>query len=450
MWRPLPRSVREVLNGRGSLRTQLIALTCLSSTIAVVVLGVLVQLLLGRATDTAVSKVMTDRAASVVASAQANSKGTRISVPQSRLEAGVAVYGADGSIRAGAAPDALADQYDRVRVTTRAKTLRVGDYARVYALPFMTKAGQQGTVVVSEQRAPYATAATYALAVTIGAGILLVSAATGLVAFASRRALRPVSAMAATAEEWSEHDLGRRFALGEPGNEITSLGRTLDGLLDKVAQTIRSEQRLTSELAHELRTPLAAIQGNIDLLRLRNDLDRGMRDDLDEVHAACLRMSQTISGLIDLARATSSVAHGTSHSVSLVVDDALRDATATAEARDIAVGRDIAPDLTWEVPHDLAVRALTPLVTNAARMARTQMRLTAGRRPDGSIGLTVEDDGPGVEESRRDLIFSPGETSGGGAGLGLALSRRIARVSGGDVTLDPSPGPTRFLLHLPG
>jgi two-component system OmpR family sensor kinase len=446
----LPRRAREALASRGSLRTQLIALTFLSSTVAVVVLGVLVQVLLGRATDTAVAQVLSDRAATVVSSARVASSGTGISVPQARLEAGVAVYGSDGEIRAGAAPDALDDLYRKVRDTTRPRALRVGDYARIYALPFTTKAGVRGTVVVSELRGPYATAASYALVVTIGAGVLLVSAATGLVAFASRRALRPVTTMATTAEEWSEHDLGRRFALGDPTNEITSLGRTLDGLLDKVALTIRSEQRLTSELAHELRTPLAAIQGNVDLLLLRRDLHDEMREDLDEIHAACRRMSRTISGLIDLARSASSVAHGSSNSVASVIEDALRDAGSTTSGREIAIETDVAEDLRWGVTHDLAVRALTPLVANATRMAATRVHLTADRWPDGSIGVAVEDDGPGVEQSRRDLIFRPGETSGGGAGLGLALSRRIARVSGGDVTLDRTPGPTRFLLRLPG
>src|ERR1700712_3454683 len=136
----LPRRAYEALMGRGSLRAQLIALTCLSSAVAVVVLGVLVQVLLGRATDTAISKVLTDRAATVVASARADSTGTTISVPQSRLEAGVAVYGSDGTLRAGAAPDSLADQYHRVAETSRPRALHIGDYARIYALPFTTKA----------------------------------------------------------------------------------------------------------------------------------------------------------------------------------------------------------------------------------------------------------------------------------------------------------------------
>jgi two-component system OmpR family sensor kinase len=448
--RPLPRFLSNALRGRSSIRAQLIAFTALSSVVAVVVLGVVVQLLLGRATDTAVSKVLTDRGAAVATAASKASTGSSITVPQTVLEAGVAVYDSEGVVVAGAAPESLDDQYQRVRDTDRSRMLQVGDYARVYALPFTTAGGTAGTVVVSERRGPYATAATYALLVTVGAGILLVSVSTGLVAYASKRALRPVRAMAATAEDWSEHDLGRRFALGDPTNEVKALGNTLDGLLDKVASTIRSEQRLTSELAHELRTPLAAVQGNVDLLLLGDGLDAQVREDLDEIHAACRRMSQTIASLIDLARNASPGARASSASVAEVVDEALRDARPGAVDRNVDIAVDINRDLTWSVPLDLGVRALTPLLTNAARMASTKVRLSATSARDGSVAVVVEDDGPGIEKSRRDIIFRPGETSGGGAGLGLALSRRIARVSGGDVTLDAAPGPTRFVLRLPG
>jgi signal transduction histidine kinase len=68
--------------------------------------------------------------------------------------------------------------------------------------------------------------------------------------------------MAARAADWSEHDLAHRFRLGPAPDELSQLGETLDHLLDRVAMTIRSEQRLTSELAHGPRTPLTAIQGS--------------------------------------------------------------------------------------------------------------------------------------------------------------------------------------------
>ena len=65
--------------------------------------------------------------------------------------------------------------------------------------------------------------------------------------------------MTEDAAAWSEHDLDRRFELGEPYDELTRLAATLDALLDRLAASMRHEQRFTAELSHELRTPLARI-----------------------------------------------------------------------------------------------------------------------------------------------------------------------------------------------
>ena len=66
--------------------------------------------------------------------------------------------------------------------------------------------------------------------------------------------------MTEDAASWSEHDLDRRFDLGEPYDELTRLAATLDGLLERIAASLRHEQRFTAELSHELRTPLARIE----------------------------------------------------------------------------------------------------------------------------------------------------------------------------------------------
>ena len=66
-------------------------------------------------------------------------------------------------------------------------------------------------------------------------------------------------------EAWSEHDPGRRFAAGEPYDEISQLAAMLDGLLDRLAASLRREQRFSAEMSHELRTPLAKIRAEGEL-----------------------------------------------------------------------------------------------------------------------------------------------------------------------------------------
>ena len=439
----------DPLRGRGSLRAQLVWLTVLASAVVVAALGALVQLLLSTTTANTVGRVLNDRAETVASSVIQASPGRVIVVPQARLDADVAVYDAGGSVVAGAVPEALESQYGELRQVRSGRTLSVGDHARVHALGFVTPRGTRGTVVVSERLAPYQETARVALSVTVGAGVLLVAGSAVLVALASRRVLAPVGAMARTADEWSERDLGRRFELSGPGNEITALGHTLDGLLDKVASTIRSEQRLTSELAHELRTPLTAVQGNAELLLMNGSLDEQARLDAEEIMAGCRRMTSTISGLIDLARSTSSAASTARTSPQEVVDEVLAELDLANAHPGLRVEVDVAGHEAWTVPRDLGARALAPVLSNAAHFAVSTVRVSLDRSRPGALSVVVEDDGPGVDADVRDRIFRPGETTGDGAGLGLALSRRIARTSGGEVSLDERSDMTAFRLTLP-
>ena len=387
------------LRGGGSLRSQLIWLTATISTVVVILLGVLVQLLLSGTTNDAVERVLTDRAAAVAAGTVQASTGKTLIVPPTQLDAGVAVYDVEGRVVAGAVPERLGEEYEQVGTVTSARTVRVGDFARIRALGFTTGNGVRGTVVVSERLAPYDESAQYALLITLGAGLILITASTGLVAFASRRVLAPVEEMARTAEDWSEHDLGRRFDLGSPTNEISSLGHTLDGLLDKVSATIRSEQRLTSELAHELRTPLTAVQGNAQLLQLNPSLDQEAREDLADILTGCRRMAATISGLIDLARSASSLAEVATSSVHVVVADVLGEVVPPSGQESCRFEQHLDTVLSWTVAEQLAVRALTPIVANAVRHADSFVRLSVHHPAPGAMSLLVEDDGPGIDPS---------------------------------------------------
>ncbi len=102
-------------------------------------------------------------------------------------------------------------------------------------------------VVVREPLKPYEQAEWYVGLATLLVGVLVVLAVGAIARWVTSRALAPVAVMAEKAQDWSEHDLAGRFALGPPTNELAALGTTLDGLLDRVATTILAEQRLTSD-----------------------------------------------------------------------------------------------------------------------------------------------------------------------------------------------------------
>ena len=277
--------------------------------------------------------------------------------------------------------------------------------------------------------------------------VLLVAIALGA-RWAIGGALRPVARMTEAAADWSEHDLDQRFAAGEPRDELTRLAATFDRLLDRLAASLRREQRFSGELSHELRTPLANLLAETELALRRERSGPEYREALAAMHRSAEQMSGILETLIAAARAETGLARGTS--------DGARAARRAAEAaggpKDVPVDV-IAPREPLRVGADGEVveRMLVPLVDNARRHARSRVTIDVGR--DGrTAAFTVVDDGPGVAEVDCERIFEPGVSangSPGAAGLGLALARRLARAAGGDVRCLPGDGGGRFELRVP-
>jgi signal transduction histidine kinase len=110
--------------------------------------------------------------------------------------------------------------------------------------------------------------------------------------------------MTAHAEDWGARDLDRRFDLGPPRDELTGLAYTLDGLLGRIAASRRHEQRFASEVAHELRTPIAGLRGRAELaLGAQGDgAAEEQAEALRAVVADAARLDQAIDTLLAVAR----------------------------------------------------------------------------------------------------------------------------------------------------
>ena len=413
-------------------------------TVSMVVVGFFIQVLLGRAAHNDIDEALHQRADTTVALISEAST-TGLTVPEDSLEPGVVVFDEAGDVVAGSVGDHSSELAARLAADDREQTGDgPGEVARLLAVPFDTPGGAHGVVVVSQDTTPYERAQRYALYAT-GVLAVLVIAATALMALrVTRKALEPVTQMAQFAANWSEHDLTHRFGLGPPTNELAALGETLDHLLDRVASAILAEQRLTAELAHELRTPLTAIQGAADLALLRGVADGAARQDLEQISASAREMSGVITTLLDLARDESSEARRRTCTVAELVP------ALVAAAGGLRVDDRTAPSAaSIAAPRDLVVRAIVPLIDNAVQHARSEITLTAVDRPD-AVELRVADDGPGVAEEVRDVVFEPGVTyREGGAGLGLGIARRVARSFGGEITLADGPGAACFVVSLP-
>jgi signal transduction histidine kinase len=267
--------------------------------------------------------------------------------------------------------------------------------------------------------------------------------------------LRPVVRMTRQAAEWSEADLEHRFALGAPHDELTELAATLDGLLDRLAASLRHERRFSAELSHELRTPLARVLAESELALRRERSPDDYRDALALIHRNAEQLSRTVDALVAAARYEAGATQGTADAQSIAESAGHTCSGLAAERRlDLQVVSP-GPPLQVGIDADLAERILQPVLENACRYGATRVRV-AFTRENSSVVYAIEDDGPGVEAAERERIFEPGirgsvarPDDAHGAGLGLALARRLARSVDGDIVADADARGGRFLVTLP-
>jgi signal transduction histidine kinase len=420
------------------LRRQLVLVASGVTAAAMLLLVLLVQLVLQHVVSGNIDAVLRDRAASARDVLEGADAGPR-SGDLDDVGPGVVVFGPDARRLAGRVPEVAADEVARLSTTRTRQSLEVAEQVRLLAVPYRDAAGS-GVVIALESVGPYERAEHYALLASGLLGLVAVASVAALTAWSTHRTLAPVAAMAATADDWSVHDLGRRFELGPPTTEITALGATLDRLLDRVGGALRAEQRLTAEVAHELRTPLTALIGSAEVALMRRDLDPATRAAFEDIATAGRRMSETVTTLVDLAR-TGAEAFAETSTVHEVV------AAAGTDGIDVRLSpADRA--LVVALPAALAGRALAPVLDNARAHRAERVQLRACGEAE-HVDLVVEDDGPGLADDEG--LFSPGVRGphSPGAGLGLPLARRIARAAGGDVRWEPSPVGARFVVRLP-
>jgi signal transduction histidine kinase len=338
------------------------------------------------------------------------------------------------------------------RGPVRFRTLNDPD-VRLMSLPIVQRGARLGTIVAAVSLAPYEHTERVALVASVGFASILLLLAGASVWWLLRFALRPVARMTEQAAAWVETDLDGRFRLGEPYDELTRLAWTLDQMLDRIAASLRHERLLSAELSHELRTPLAKLRAEAEIALRRPRTADEYTDALLDVIANADRIEQIVEVLLSAAKYESgqrgvadagAVARGTAVACAPI-----------AELRNVDVEVLEPMPVRIGVDATFAERVLHPVIENACRYAREHVRVTVSRG-EGAVLFTISDDGPGVAEDERARIFEPatrgasGRRAGSGAGLGLALSRRLARSVTGDVEVGSgSDAGGCFLVRLP-
>lgn len=306
-----------------------------------------------------------------------------------------------------------------------------------------------GRLVVAADRTPVDEIDSTILALFISAfGAMLVvgiGSAWGLGAVVRHRLDRINS----TAHAIIAGDLSRRIPRDGSDNEFDQLADTLNRMLDRNAELLENLQQVSSDIAHDLRTPLSRLQQSLDVALL-NDLD------VDQYREALKQASDRAREMLDLFAALLRISEVETFQVregfrpvnlSEVVERCIDAFLPDVEASGHSLAIDVAQALSVEGDRHLLSQLLVNLIENAARHTPAGSLISVSLRRRGDrVELVVADNGPGVHANERDLVlrrFARLERSRTtpGHGLGLALVAAIARAHFAQFTLaDNAPG----------
>jgi len=225
------------------------------------------------------------------------------------------------------------------------------------------------------------------------------------------------------------------------------------------AEQLASLGEMTGGIAHELGTPLAALQGRLELLD--QDLAEG-RSDPEALRKAVQLASALGDRMALIIRAVRSLARDASADpfVEVPVGRIVRDALAVAEERLVRLGIEVRvepfdPELRVSCRETQIGQVLLNLVANAADavqdLPERWLRIAVAREPEG-VAISVTDSGSGIPERLRATIMQPFFTTkpaGRGTGLGLSVSRTFVESHGGTLTVDAASPHTRLVVWLP-
>lgn len=277
------------------------------------------------------------------------------------------------------------------------------------------------------------------LLVFISIGGAGVAAILGLLV--SNRALSPLRRLTMTTERIVDTgDLSKRTGL-RGRDEISRLSVQLDELLASLESSLAAQRQLVADASHELRTPIATLRANIELLADAHALAEGERAELlhdvrDELEA----MTTLVSELVELARGEEADVGPTEFRL----DEVVRSVVYRAARRwpGVEFQTTLEPCTTVGVPQRVE-RAVSNLVDNARKWSPEDRAVVEVIVRNG--GVEVRDHGPGIDEEDAPLLFNRFYRSDAaralpGAGLGLAIVKQIAEAHGGSVRAENAPG----------
>ncbi len=307
-------------------------------------------------------------------------------------------------------------------------------------------------IQVAASLVPFESAVQQIFRAAVGVATLGLTAIFFLLWFVTTRSLRPVSAMTSQASHITAKNLEERLPLAGTDDELDELANVLNDMLDRIGRSLRRTEQFSSDLAHQFRTPLTRIRGELDLIQ-RSERSDTLKAQIETLIEEVERMSHLCGRLLFLARVDQPTGDPSlvDESVDLdeVTSEVLEQITPLAHDHGVELRRGATSDVQVRGSRSLLVEVLLNLLHNAIRATPDGGAVSVSIEADnGTVQLSVEDEGPGIPMEHRELIFQrfyripqvPNGPTDDGTGLGLAIVKGIAEAHGGRVELVDAPG----------
>ena len=308
---------------------------------------------------------------------------------------------------------------------------------------------QELTIIVNGAQESFSTTNWYiTLAVTLFGGVLAY--------FVSGHALKPLRSFAAQIENVQPNNLPDMKINEDVLPEFQQFSRSFNSMIDRLDEGFTAQRQFTGNAAHELRTPLALMQAQMELFSAEHpDVTPETAEFLNLLQEQTERMSQMTKTLLQMSELRT-IPCNDSIELAPMVEEILADLAPLAEEKNIALTCDGDGILTGS--DTLIYRMIFNLTENAIRYNRSDGSVHISVHDDGTnLQIRVKDTGSGISEQYRESIFQPffrvdksRSRAHGGVGLGLALVWEIAALHGGTVKCEESSETgTVMLVTLP-
>lgn len=357
------------------------------------------------------------------------------------------IYSESGALLAGQPPLSAPDDVEFENGALRSEEAENDSdyYVLDFWLPFSWEDGVwvRGLIQVPEAASVVADLSDMALLV-LPLVILLGGAGAYILV---RSAFRPMDQIVAAAEAIGEgRDLSRRIGLGRRGDEMGRLAQAFDSMFARLEHSFEAEKQFTSDASHELRTPISVILAQCGEARHAETAEQ-YQEAIAVIDRQARKMSTLVAQLLQMTRLEQGTLRAAMEEADLseLVEVLCREQPELPKG--ITIQADVQPEVHAVFDVTLMSRLLQNLLDNAARYGRENGHIWVTLRTlEDQIFLSVRDDGVGIPEDRLEQIFQrfyqvdPARSGSGGTGLGLTMVRQIARLHGGEVTVESREG----------